>query len=450
MKKASAKAWHLYCLKLSGKANEYFVAALFLKNGRGAAVNTNNPTAFSDAVQWDGPPVRISMLGGFTIQVGDLIVKNSSSRSYQLWSLLEYLIAFRHKTISTSEMYDALWEEDEVDNPASALKNLVYRIRTVFSSQGIPFAKNIVTYVGGTYQWNNSIPCVVDIETFETLYKRASNASQPLELRIENYQKAIDLYKGDFLASSNYKIWIVPVVSYYKSIYFKCVSEVLRLLFEQERFQDMEMICQKALMVDQFEETVHENLILSLSRQGHQNKAIAHYNFVSNLLLNELGVQPSASLRNLYRQIAKTVQSVEIDLGIIQQDLREIEPPDGAFYCEYEIFKSVYQVLARTVPRSDQSVFVVLFTVTDEKGNMPVSEFLKKALTALFHSIQKNTRRCDVFARFSASQYVLLLATNSIENCNIVLERVSEMYKKSCNIPEVEVHTNVQYLELLN
>jgi len=398
-------------------------------------------------VQWDGSPVKINMFGGFSIQVGEVVIKNSSSRSYQLWNLLEYLIAFRHKPIPTSEMYDALWDEDEVDNPASALKNLVYRIRSVFSDYDLPFSKTVVTYQGGTYQWSSTIPCVVDIEVFEGLYERASSLSLPQDMRIETYKQAIDLYKGDFLASSNYKNWAVPVAGYYKSIYFKCVAGVLGLLAEQECFGEVEEICQKALIIDQLEEMVHEHLILALSKQGQQAKAIAHYKHVSNLFLNELGVHPSASLRNLYRQIAKSVQSVEIDIEIIQQDLKEIAPPEGAFYCEYEIFKSIYQVLSREAPRTGLSIFVVLFTLTDQAGEMPGAELRRKAMDGLFRAIRSTTRQCDVFSRFSGSQYVLLLSTDTLPHCMAVTERVTKKLKTGLRTPEIEIHTAVKPLE---
>lgn len=410
-------------------------------------MKTEGSASLTASGGWDGSPVNISMFGGLSIQVGEVVIKNSSSRSYQLWNLLEYLIAFRHKAISTSEMYDALWDEDEVENPASALKNLVYRIRSVFSNYDLPFSKSVVTYVGGTYQWNSAIPCTVDIEVFESLYERASNTSLPQEMRIETYRQAIELYKGDFLASSNYKNWAVPVSSYYKSIYFKCVAEILRLLCEQERYGEAEEICQKALIVDQLEEVVHEYLILALSKQGQQAKAISHYKHAAGLFLNELGVHPSASLRNLYRQIAKSLQSVEIDIGIIQQDLKEIAPPEGAFYCEYETFKSIYQVLAREAPRTGQSIYVVLFTLTDQAGEMPDPEVRKQAMDGLYRAIQTNTRQCDVFARFSGSQYVLLLATNSLENCNTATGRIRKMLADSLRTSELEIHTTVKPLE---
>lgn len=392
--------------------------------------------------------IQVGMLGGFSIRIGETVIKDTSSRSSQLWSLLEYLIAFRHKTISPEEIYEALWGEDEIENPASALKNLVYRVRTVFTKAKIPFAKKIITYAGGTYRWNNSIPCVVDVEEFEELQKKAGSLAQPTELRIENYLRAIDLYQGDFLTASGFKSWIMPVSSYYKSVYFRCVFEVLQLLEKEDRFREMETICRKALMVDQFEETAHQYLILSLVRQGQQSQAVAHYKLVTDLFMRELGVQPSASLRSFYRETAKTINSVEIDVGIIQQDLRETESGEGAFYCEYDIFKNVYQILARTATRIGQSIYVALFTVTDSKGGMPDKGLRKKAMEGLFRVIQVSTRRCDVFARFSASQYVVILPTTSMENCDIVKKRIFDTYKEFFPLPDVKLHAAIQMMDL--
>lgn len=394
-----------------------------------------------------GIPIRVEMFGGFTITIGDIVIRDSSARSYQLWNFLEYLIAFRNKTISQDELVQALWDEDEIENPASALKNLAYRIRSVFGSQGIPFAKRIISFSKGSYEWNNSLNCTVDIEEFEDCHKKASNSSHPVEYRIEMYLRAIGLYKGDFLPASGYRRWVIPVSSYYRSMYFKCVYEVLRLLVEQERYPEIEMICKRALIIDQFEENAHKYLILALIKQGQQNKAIAHYKLVTDLFLRELGVTPSPSMRNLYRQIAKTTHSVEIDIGIIQQDLKESECFDGAFYCEYEVFKNIYQVMARTSTRTGQQIFVSLLTITDTVGTIPDSETRKKTMDGLFRIVQTSTRSCDVFARFSATQYVLILPTTSLENSEAVMDRIQKKYMQEYKERDVELHTKIQPID---
>ena len=392
---------------------------------------------------------KVSMFGGLSITVGDTVIKDTASKSYQMWHLLEYLITFRHKTISQDELIEALWEEDDIENPASALKNLVYRTRSIFAANNVPFAKKMITYSKGSYQWNNHLNCVVDIEQFEELYKKAANITQPLDFRIEKYMAAIDLYKGDLLPASSYKNWVMPVSSYYRSLYFKCVYEVLSLLNEQETFHEMEMICNRALMVDQFDENVHKYLLLALIRQGQQSKAISHYKFVTDLFLHELGVNPSVSMRNIYRQILKTTHTVEIDIGIIKQDLKETDAMDGAFYCEYEVFKNIYQVQVRTASRTEQPIFVCLITLADSQGSIPDGDLRKKAMDGLFKVIQTSTRKYDVFARFSATQYVLLLPTSNFENCNNVLKRIVKQYKQTYRVKSVDINYTIQPLDMV-
>ena len=137
------------------------------------------------------PPVQVSMLGGFRLQANGHEVDESLNRARQLWNLLEYLIAFRHRDISPDELVDVLWHNDEIDNPSSALKNLVYRVRTILVSHGIPGAKNMILCQRGTYSWNNALTTTVDIEEFERLIREADEKeSQPAE-QLDLYMQEI-------------------------------------------------------------------------------------------------------------------------------------------------------------------------------------------------------------------------------------------------------------------
>ena len=53
----------------------------------------------------------------------------------------------------------------------------------------------------------------------------------------------------------------------------------------------------------------------------------------------------------------------------IKDELREETEEKGAFYCDYQGFRDVYRVLRRGMERNGQSVFLVLCTLTDTKGN---------------------------------------------------------------------------------
>ena len=374
--------------------------------------------------------IDIKMFGRFQIAVGENSIHDSSMRTHQLWHLIEYLIAFRNKTVSQEEIIQALWPDGDIDNPSNALKNLVYRIRSTFARHNISYAKDMIIYQRGSYQWNNSLECVVDAEQFEALYKAAVSAEGE-EQKIELYQKALSLYEGDFLPSSCYESWVIPISSYYHLIFFKCVYAVLELLEKRERYPEIEEICAKVQMIDQFEESVHRYLLKALIKQEKQQQALAHYGFVTDLFFRELGVSPSSEMRELYREMVKSVHDVVIDIGVIQEDLKESGELDGAFYCEYEVFKNLYRLEARTAARTGQSIFVALLTVeTDRVG--AILEFKQQSviMDSLFELIQSSLRKGDVFAKFSAAQYVLMLPTLTYENCDMVMGRITKRFKQ--------------------
>lgn len=394
-----------------------------------------------------GEPIHITLLGGFSIRVGANEIHDSVARTHQLWHLIEYLIAFRHKTITQEELIEVLWPEGDIDNPANALKNLVYRVRTALHSHGLQYAKDMISYNRGGYCWNNNLPCAVDAEEFEHLCKLAAAPGQTVEEQARRYAEAIELYGGDFLPGARFETWVVPISSHYRTLYLDCVYGLLEILTAQQRYAEMEPICLKTIGIDQFEETAHRYLILSLIRQGKQSQAMSHYSQVTELFFRELGVSPSASTRALYREIAKTTHDVEIDLNIVKEDLEESDRTNGAFYCEYEVFKNLYRLEARTAARSGQSIFISLVTIEDTDGELLEVKMQNKVMDNLYGIIQSSLRKGDVFARFSASQYVLMLPALSFENCSMVMDRIAKRFRHIHRNKNVSVFVKVQPLD---
>ena len=396
---------------------------------------------------YDGSPIQIEMLGGFNITMGEVTISDSSARTHQVWSLLEYLIAYRHKTISNEELIRVLWSENDSEQPANALKNLVYRIRTLFANNNVPFAKNVIVYEHGCYSWNEGLNCTVDAEEFERLYGEASNKNLTEEERLRIYLEALDLYKGDFLSSSHFEEWVVPLSTYFHALYFKCVQESCQLLQKRGDYQSIETIAQKAIIIDQFEERAHITLIDAMIHQGKQQQALSHYNYVTDLFYRELGDSPSEPLRNLYREISKTVNSVETDLQVIKEDLNESNLVKGAYYCEYEVFKNMYRVEARSAARTGQSIFIGLLTVTDMHDGVPEIKLLGKTMKQLLETIRNSLRKGDIVSRFSATQYVLMLPTVTFENGSMVLDRIVKRFRAEHPSTLVKLHSKLLPLD---
>ena len=79
------------------------------------------------------PIVNVKMFGGFSLRIGDYAISDNLSRSSNVWNLLSYLIINRDKMISQEELIELLWPDEEIGNPANALKTVLYRTRNTLA-----------------------------------------------------------------------------------------------------------------------------------------------------------------------------------------------------------------------------------------------------------------------------------------------------------------------------
>lgn len=388
--------------------------------------------------------LHISMLGSFSIRwQGDRVLSDQSCRHKKVLSLLAYLIAFRSREITRSELVELLWPDDEVDDPANALKTLVHRARSFLDELGFAPGKEVLQSHRGAYAWNNALPVVVDAEEFDGLCVRLRGAEKDRALLLQ----AIDLYTGDFLPQNALEPWVVPINTYYRAQYLKLVHEAIRLLTGEQAYDEVISICQRAINVDPYDEGLHLAMITALNAAGMQERALAHYNYVTDLFMTKFGVNPSAELTAQYKEIIKTSKESEMDLRLIRDELSEREKAEGAFFCEYEFFKDIYRLNAREAVRSGYVVCIALLTVMDGAGK-PMSQ-KKRNLTMerLMGVLNSSLRRGDVCTRYSVSQYLLMLPTASYENSSMVLERICRNYKQAYPHMNTLLHYSVLPME---
>ena len=106
-------------------------------------------------------------------------------------------------------------------------------------------------------------------------------------------------------------------------------------------------------------------LMKAMLDTGAQQAALTHYEYVIDLFYSEFGINLSNELTDLYKEIIKTTNGVEVDLIVIRDSLQEEEGRGGAFYCEYSLFKEIYHLECRAASRSGQSIYLCLMSVTD-------------------------------------------------------------------------------------
>lgn len=392
------------------------------------------------------PDMKINMLGEFSINSGDARINDSDNRSRKIWLLLAYMIYFRKSSIPQDRLVSVIWGDDEdSSNPANALKTMFYRARSSLDQLGGGMGHSLIVRRDGNYAWNTDISCLVDAEEFEALCKRgaAASADDALAINLE----ALKLYGGDFLPKLSSEAWVVPISAYYHSLYVGTAEKTLSILSSLGRHSEIVELCASATQIDEFNEAFYEYMLRSLIALDRRQDAVDVYEKMSDALFERFGVMPSESLRNLYRDAAKTLNGREVSFGAVRDQLRENESFDGALICEYDFFKIIYRAEARAVARNGAAVHIGLLSVGGEKGAELPKRSLSRVMENLESLIRTNLRKGDIASRCSVSQYIIMLPQSNYENSCMVIERITKSFCRQYPHSPAQLKFAVQPLE---
>jgi len=372
--------------------------------------------------------IKIKMFGNFEILVNGHVVLTQLRQSKKTCLFLEYLIMKENNAATHSELLDALWGDKESGNPATALRTLLHRYRSLVEQSGIPELADSIITSRGSYQWNPALDCEVDVFEFKRLCQEARQTTIPTRDRIERYLKLLSLYTGPLLSNTADELWVVPKSVFYHDLFLESIFSLIDLLKLEEEYDMIVQVCRRVMDVDMFDERLHLELMMGLVKAGKKREALSQYYFATDLHYKQLGVQPSDEIRAVYKLIVQADQEMEVDIEKVQAMLEEDEEDYGAFVCEYEIFKEIYQLQRRMVERYNSTMYLALLTISNTYELNFDSMVLENVMKHLLEVACKNLRRGDTISRYSAMQYVVLLPAVSDESGKKVVERVKNQF----------------------
>lgn len=114
----------------------------------------------------------------------------------------------------------------------------------------------------------------------------------------------------------------------------------------------------------------------------------------------------------------------EMDLKKLENIFKERNPKEGAFRVEYEGFKHIVHFLTRSITRSGQSVWLILFTLSHPEAVKITTEQLEEAMKELERAIVVSLRQGDVTTQYSSFQHVTLLTNASEDESRLIAQRI--------------------------
>ena len=386
--------------------------------------------------------IFVTTLGQFQVSCNGQVLTESAGRSYKLWDLFKLLLINRGKAIGPEQIMEILWPDQDLENDKGALRTLVYRLRKVLEL-GTDGCGSINLH-NGSYSLVLDDRVEVDTDRFERLIRQgvALSENHPNEAMIP-LREAVDLYKGEFLAECSYFDWVLPARNYYHRLHMEAVMSLAQLLDQTGQHADRARLCEKALLVEPYDEELHLIFIDALVKDGRRRQALSHYEYITGKLYRELGVKPSQAMRSLYRQL-KTSDVVNLDISSIQHGLKGRQEQEGAFLCEPDVFRSIYELERRRGERSGQAVFLCLVTIATEEHTLPAQPVLRECMDKLKVILVDSLRRGDVVTGWNEAQCLVILPGLRQEHAEMILSRVHTRFIAACRLHSVGLKTNAQ------
>src|SRR5215212_3835843 len=197
--------------------------------------------------------IRIRLLGGFEVTVGDRIIGEGAWRLRKAASLVKLLALAAGNRLHREQVMYTLWPESSL--------------------------------------W-------VDVDAFEEAARTARRSREPAL-----YREALDLYSGELLPTDRYEEWAEEPRRRLQETY---ISLLLGLAHLNEEFADYDSAIE-ALRRVVSEEPTREEAYAGLMRLyalvGNNGEALAQYGRLEETLSRALGTEPAASSRALREEI---------------------------------------------------------------------------------------------------------------------------------------------------
>lgn len=379
----------------------------------------------SKVTDWKENVLYVQMFGGFSIfWNGKIVVGGGKSSESQFAYLMQLLLHHRAEGVSRSMLQQVLFADRDVENVHHSTRSVIYNAKRKLRGAGLPDV-DYIEQEKGLYYWTGKIPVIEDAARFEECFQKAQTEEDPAR-KLEQYLEACRCYTGEFLPMQAGVVWAAQEARRYRSLFFTCMERTASMLRKQHDFVRMEQLGLYAARISPLAdwETVTMEALVSMGRYEEAGK---FYEDTVELYMREQGLRPSERFMELMRRMGEQMEHQYEVLDAIQEKLSEKGKDSlGGYVCNYPVFQGVYRMVSRMMERGGQSVYLMLCTVVDSKGNpMKDGALLEELSQRLGDAIQRSVRHSDVINRYGKGQYLVLLVNTTRENCSIIQKRIN-------------------------
>jgi DNA-binding SARP family transcriptional activator/predicted negative regulator of RcsB-dependent stress response len=315
--------------------------------------------------------MQFRLLGPVEVSDGDERIDLGGAKQR---ALLALLLLNANKTVRRTQVIDWLWDREPPRTAGHLVHECVSRARRALrlcrTTEGS--SQRLLTHASGyTLQVE---PDELDLDRFERLVEQAQQgmAAHDLQLATAILQQALGLWRGSALADLPTTVAVDAE---------RARLEEARMVALEERLEIDLRLGQHTHLVGELEtlvathpnrERLRRQLMLALYRSGRQAEALTVYRDTRQMLVEELGLEPSLALQELERAILRADPALELAMPTAGAALHDPGWPIGPCQLPPDVddFTGREAVVAQVerLLEGDRSTAIVISAIAGKAG----------------------------------------------------------------------------------
>lgn len=251
-------------------------------------------------------PLYVQTLGPFRVwRKGQEIERAAWSREKAL-HLLQFLVCNRNRAVHRDETIEALWHGSASSTATTGLRVALSALRNALEPEREAGVEStFVRRDGDSLRLASEFGVRVDADEFSRLLKAARGSeTSDVEQAIARYERALSLYRGEFLGDNRYASWAEAERQERRREYLTHAERLAGLLLRVDEFERAARWAETMLQHDPLWEAAYALLMEAYWRQGNRALAVRAFNRCRKRLKEALGVAPSSRTIALLAQIS--------------------------------------------------------------------------------------------------------------------------------------------------
>ncbi|HEY6835852.1 MAG TPA: BTAD domain-containing putative transcriptional regulator [Gaiellaceae bacterium] len=216
-------------------------------------------------------------------------------------ALLAILLLRAREPVSSDALIDALWGESAPRTARAALQNYVAQLRRALGP-------GVLESSGGGYLLDVR-PEQIDLGRFERLVTESREAEDTE--RVAKLQEALALWQGPPLADLAFEPFAAQEIARLEEVRTSALEDLIDAQLALGAGAELLDRLEALVAAHPFRERLRGQQMLALYRDGRQADALEVYQATRGTLVDELGIEPGAALRELEQAILRQDASLD-------------------------------------------------------------------------------------------------------------------------------------------